>query len=68
MIYPKKYRPIRKIINNDLYLIFAEIPTGNVKNIQDVKQYLGCDVAIRDNTNNIYIFCEKIEEVDYEEI
>jgi hypothetical protein len=67
MIYVNRQRPIQRI-NDNLYLISAEIPITKVKNVQDVKNYLGCDTAFRVNKKGTYIFCETIQEIQYEEV
>lgn len=66
-IYVNRFKPIQKI-NENLYLISAEIPITEVQNVQDVKNYLGCDTAFRNNKTGTYIFCETIQDVAYEEI
>jgi hypothetical protein len=60
-IFINRFKPIQRI-NNDLYLISAEIPITEVINIQDIKEYLGCSIAFRSNKTGTYIFCDEIEE------
>lgn len=62
-VFINKYRPIQKI-NNNLYLLYAEIPIDKVMNVQDVKNYLGCDTAFRNNKTGTYIFGNEIEEAE----
>ena len=63
MVYINKFRPIHRI-GTSLYLIYAEIPITKVHNIQDVKNYLGCDTAFRHNKTGNYIFCDEIKEAE----
>ena len=62
-IFINKFKPIQRI-NNELYLISAEIPVDKVGNVQDVKNYLECSTAFRNNRSGTYIFCNEIEEAE----
>jgi hypothetical protein len=63
MRYPQYKIPIQKI-NDSLYQIIAEYPIDRVKDVQGLKDWLGCDVAFKSNQNGTYIFCKKIEEAN----
>lgn len=67
MVYPTYKRPIQ-YINNNPYRIFAEIPIERVERVKinDVKAWLGCDTAFRVSRNGIYMFCDLIEEAEWE--
>jgi len=67
---PSYIRSKRKVrhINGDLYLLSAEYRSEDVKDIQLVKQWLGVDNVFKSNRDNTLMFCEKIEEVEYETI
>jgi hypothetical protein len=61
MRYSKKNRTLRSI-NDILYQIYAEYPIDRVKDVQGLKQWLGCENAFKHNQSGTYIFCSKIEE------
>jgi len=63
MVYINRYKPITKI-NDNLYLISAEIPIIKVQSVKDVKNYLGCSTAFKHNKSGTYIFCDEIEEAE----
>ena len=67
MRFPFYRRPIENI-NGSLYIVHAEYPYDKVKDIQGVKQWLGVDHVFRSNKTNSYIFCEIIQDVDWEPI
>lgn len=62
-VYVNKFKPIQKI-NEKLYLISAEVEIVKVQSVQDVKNYLGCDTAFKNNRTGTYIFCNEIEEAE----
>lgn len=66
-IYPNRSRPLQ-LINDTLYLIQAKFTIDQVKNVEDIKRYLGSDVAFRVNKEGVFYFCEEVPEVEYEEI
>lgn len=55
-------------INNIPYQIVATYPIERVKNAPLIKEWLGCDTAFKSNKNNMFIFCNQIHDVSYEEI
>lgn len=61
MRYPSYKRPIQQI-NNDLYQIVAEWAIDRIKDPRGVKEWLGCEVAFKNNQRGTYMFCNKIEE------
>ncbi len=61
MRYIKNNRPIRSI-NETLYQIYAEYQIDRVKDVQGIKEWLGCETAFKHNQSGTYIFCSKIEE------
>jgi hypothetical protein len=61
MRYIKNNRPIRSI-NENLYQIYAEYPIDRIKDVQGLKEWLGCETTFKSNQNGTYIFCSKIEE------
>jgi hypothetical protein len=60
--------------NNKAYLINRRIPVHNFEKdgrvhldfVQAWRDYLGCDHVLRDQTH--FIFCETIEDVEFEEV
>lgn len=65
--YPDYKGPI-DYINGDPYQIVARYPITAVKDASLIKEWLGCDTAFKSNRNNIYIFCNQIQEVSWETI
>ena len=65
--YPDYKGPI-DYINGDPYQIVARYPITSVKDASLIKEWLGCDTAFKSNRNNIYIFCNQIQEVSWETI
>jgi len=63
--YIRSRRKARQI-NGDLYLLSAEYRSEDVKDIQLVKQWLGVEYVFKSNRDNTLMFCEKIQEVEYE--
>lgn len=64
---PSYKRPIQ-YINNKPYLVYAVYPIVNIKDAKLVKEWLGVDTAFKDNRNGNYIFCEEIEDIEWETI
>ena len=64
---PSYKRPIQ-YINNKPYLVHAVYPIVNIKDAKLVKEWLGVDTAFKDNRNGNYIFCEEIEDIEWETI
>lgn len=67
MIYTNKSQPIQ-YINKTPYLIHAVFPITEVKNVVDLKNYLGVDTAFKQNSTGNFIFCNEVTEPEYEEI
>ena len=67
MIYPAFQRPIQ-YINGNPYQVFAEIKIEQVEkvSVNDVKKYLGCDTAFKVAKHGVYMFCDLIEEPEWE--
>jgi len=65
--FPQFKGPI-DYINGDAYQIVAQYPITDVKDARLIKEWLGCDTAFKSNRNNLYIFCNKIQEVSWETI
>jgi len=61
MRYSKNNRTLRSI-NDILYQIYAEYPIDRVKDVQGLKEWLGCENTFKHNQSGNYIFCSKIEE------
>ena len=61
MRYLKNNRPLRSI-NDTLYQIYAEYPIDRVKDVQGLKEWLGCENTFKSNQNGTYIFCSKVHE------
>ena len=36
--------------------------------LQGVKEWLGCDTVFKSNRLNLFIFCNEIETIEYQEI
>jgi hypothetical protein len=66
-VYPNKLQPIQ-YINKTPYLVIATAPITQISNPSNIKGYLRCTTAFRSEKQNIYIFCNEIEEAEYEEI
>ena len=68
IIFINRNQPIQ-YINRIPYLIYAIIPISKVDTIvTDVKNYLGCSTAFKNDREGNYYFCEEIKEVEFEEI
>ena len=65
--YPHQCGPI-EYINNVPYQIVARYTIQEVKEPQLIKTWLGCDTVFKSNRHNIFIFCNQIEEIQWEEI
>lgn len=65
--YPVNKRPIQEV-NGNLYLIHAEYPYEKVKDVNGVKSWLGVDQVYKSHRHGTYIFCELIEEPEWENI
>jgi hypothetical protein len=66
-VYINKLKPIQ-YINKTPYLVKATAPITQVQDPAALKGYLMCSTAFRSDKQNIYIFCDEIEEIQYEEI
>lgn len=64
--YPNSCGPI-EYINQTPYQIIARYRITQVKDTQLIKEWLGCNTVFKSNRLNIFIFCNEIEEVDWEE-
>lgn len=53
-----------KVIGENLYEILAEYPSDSVKDISGIKEWLGCDIAFKNNTSQTYVFCKKVEDAN----
>jgi len=65
--FPKYKGPIQYIGGNP-YQICALIRIQDVKNPSLIKEWLGCDTAFKNNREGVYYFCDKIQEVSWENI
>ena len=65
--YPDNCGPI-EYINNIPYKIVARYNITEVKDPTLIKDWLGCDTVFKSNRQNIFIFCDKIEEINWETI
>ena len=65
--YPNYKGPI-EYINKEPYQIVAKFKIVNVKDAALIKKWLNCDTAFKANITGEYIFCNKISEVDWEDI
>ena len=65
--YPEFKGPI-EYINDIPYQIVARYPITDVKDAQSIKDWLGCDTIFKSNRQNIFIFCNLIEDVKWETI
>ena len=61
MRYPSYKRPIERI-NDRLYIIYAIYPIDRVRDVNGIKEWLGCDTAFKIKKKGQYWFCEEIEE------
>jgi len=67
MRYPSNKRK-GEYINNELYLVHARYQQDRVKDPILIKEWLGVDYVFKSHRDHTYIFCELIEEVEYETI
>ena len=65
--YPHQCGPI-EYINGEAYQIVARYPITEVKDAQGIKEWLDCDTVFKSNRQNIFIFCNQIQEVSWEQI
>jgi hypothetical protein len=65
--YPHQCGPI-EYINNEAYQIVARYSITEVKDAQLIKEWLGCDTVFKSNRQNLFIFCNHIEEITWETI
>lgn len=65
--YPDYKGPI-EYINNRPYQVCATYEITRVKDAGLIKDWLGCDTAFKSNKNNIFIFCNEIQDVEWEAI
>lgn len=67
MRYPSYKRPIERV-NNKLYIIHAEYKQDKIRDVSLVKQWLGVDTVFRQHSKGTFIFCEEIEDIDWEQL
>jgi len=65
--YPNSKGPI-DYINSTPYQVVATYPITRVKDAKLIKDWLGCDSAFKSNRDNLFIFCNEIQEVQWEDI
>jgi hypothetical protein len=65
--YPNNCGPI-EYINNTPYQIVARYPITDVKDPTLIKDWLECDTVFKSNRQNLFIFCNQIEEINWETI
>ena len=65
--YPDYKGPI-DYINGIPYQVVATYPITRVRDASKIKKWLGCDSAFKSNRNNIFIFCNEIQEVQLEDV
>jgi len=63
--YPEFKGPI-EYINGNPYQVCATFPIPRVKDAGLIKDWLGCDTTFKSNRNNMFIFCNQIEEINWE--
>ena len=66
-IFHNKAQPIRNI-NNSVYLIQAILPIEMITRVEDMKNYLGSEIAFKVNKEGVFYFCNEIVETEFEEI
>ena len=66
-LFVNKLQPIQ-YINKIPYVLHGLIPISLVKDANDVKAYLGCDVAFKNTKDGFYYFCETIPDTEFEEV
>ena len=67
MRYPSYKRPIERV-NDKLYIIHAEYKQDKIRDVSLVKQWLGVDTVFRQHSKGTFIFCEEIEDIDWEQV
>jgi len=65
--YPSYKRPIQKI-NGYLYIVHAEYDMDRVRDTSLVKEWLGVDHVFKVHSKGTLIFCEQIQDVEWEEV
>jgi hypothetical protein len=66
-VLPFYRRPIQEI-NGKLYIIHAEYSNDRIKNINAVREWLGVSNAFKSHKTNTILFCEEIQDVEWEDI
>ena len=61
--YPHQCGPI-EYINDEAYQIVARYPITSVLDPQAIKEWLGCDTVFKSNRQNLFIFCNHIEDAE----
>ena len=65
--YPNHKGPV-EYINNTPYQVDATFPIERVKDALLIKEWLGCETVFKSNRTNLYIFCNEIQEIEWEEV
>lgn len=65
--YPNFCGPV-EYINKTPYQIVARYPITRVKDAQLIKDWLDCDTIFKSNRQNIFIFCNQIQDAEWEVI
>lgn len=61
------YRGFKKpLIRNGEYLyeVIGEYPIDKIKDVGEVRRLLKCDIALRNNQNNQFLFARRVKEVE----
>lgn len=61
------YRGFKKpIIKNGEYLyeVIGEFPIDKVRDVSEIRKLLNCEIALRNNQNNLFLFCRRIQEAE----
>lgn len=66
-IFPNRNQPIQ-YVNKIAYLIQATYPINHIKDVNLIKNWLGSDIAFKNQRQGIYLFGKIIEDIEFEEI
>lgn len=62
-MYVRRHRPI-KYINGNPYLIHGIWEIHRIKDVNILKNYLGCDTVFKNDKEGIFYFCNQIEDAE----
>lgn len=61
MLYRNPRKPTINV-GEYLYEVYGEFDIYRVKDTTKLKKELGCDIVVKNNRNNSYLVCKKVED------